>query len=113
MPTYEYRCSACNREFEYQQKMTDPDLVRCEACGKDKLERLISWTSVRSDSWKGALTAPNMREAMKGTTAVDRSRSQRFTDAAPAEPAMPAVPSGDASACAAADGTGGTESGGE
>ena len=111
MPTYEYRCSACNREFEYQQKMSDPDLVRCEACGKDKLERLISWTSVRSNSWQSALTAPNMREAMKGTTAVDRSRSQRFTDAAPA---APAAPSGDAaSACAAADGTGGTESSGE
>jgi len=106
MPIYEYRCSACNREFEYQQKMTDQDLVRCEACGQDKLERLISWTSVRSDSWEGALYTDNPREAMKGTAAVDRSRSQRFSDAAPAESAAPSD-----DACPAADDAGGEPGG--
>lgn len=45
MPTYEYRCNACGREFEYQQRMSDPDLVKCEACGEDKLEKLISATA--------------------------------------------------------------------
>src|SRR3954470_9355698 len=86
MPAYEYRCSACNREFEYQQKMSDPDMVRCEACGQDKLERLISWTSVRSTGWKAALETANPREAMKGVGAVARSRSQRFSAVVPAEP---------------------------
>lgn len=91
MPTYEYRCDACQREFEYQQKMSDPDLVRCEACGADKLQRLISWTSVRSDNWRAALHADNPKEAMKGIGAVDRSRLQRFTGAEPAAPATDAT----------------------
>jgi putative FmdB family regulatory protein len=45
MPTYEYRCNACKREFEYQQRMTEDDKVTCESCGKDALERLISRTA--------------------------------------------------------------------
>jgi putative FmdB family regulatory protein len=93
MPTYEYRCNACQREFEVQQKMTDPDLVKCETCGADKLERLISWTSVRSDSWRAALKADNPKAAFKGIHAVDRSTVQRFkgndasTEPEPAETA--------------------------
>ena len=89
MPTYEYRCKACEREFEYVQKMSDPDLVKCEACGKDTLERLISWTSVGSDTWRAALKAENPKEAFKGIHAVDRSRNrERFKGNDP-EPAAP------------------------
>ncbi|HSN25996.1 MAG TPA: zinc ribbon domain-containing protein [Kofleriaceae bacterium] len=78
VPTYEYRCKACEREFEVQQRMSDPDLVHCDACGADALERLISWTSVRNNNWQAALRADNPKEAFKGISAVDRSRSQRF-----------------------------------
>ena len=45
MPTYEYRCNACKREFEVQQRMVDDDLVHCDVCGKDALEKLISPTA--------------------------------------------------------------------
>src|SRR5512143_3619111 len=86
MPTYEYRCNACQREFEYQQKMSDPDLVTCEACGEDKLERLISWTAVRGNSWQQGLYSNNPKQALQGTTAIERSKAQRFK----AEPAVPA-----------------------
>ena len=110
MPTYEYRCDACNREFEVQQKMSDPDLVHCEACGEDRLERLISWTSVRSTGWDSALFTNNPREALKGTGCVDRSRSQRFTDAAPAD--SPAT-SDDACACAAVEAAAAAEPAGD
>jgi putative FmdB family regulatory protein len=106
MPTYEYRCGACQREFEVQQRMSDPDLVTCEACGQDKLERLISWTSVRSDSWQGALKMDNPREAMRGLHAVDRSTVQRFKGNEPGD-APAAEPCGDACACADAAATGG------
>ncbi|HEY3806060.1 MAG TPA: zinc ribbon domain-containing protein [Kofleriaceae bacterium] len=93
MPTYEYRCNACEREFEYQQKMDDPDLVTCEACGAAKLERLISWTSVRSDTWRAALKADNPKEAFRGIHAVDRSTVQRFkgNDAAAPDAEAPAA----------------------
>lgn len=93
MPTYEYHCNACHREFEVQQTMSDADLVRGEACGEDKLERLISWTSVRSTG--GVRPVHYSAAGMKGLDAADCSRSQRFTGAAPAEPCS------DACACAA------------
>jgi putative FmdB family regulatory protein len=91
MPTYEYRCNACQREFEIQQKMADADLVHCDACGEDKLEKLISWTSVRSNSYQEALLhSNNPRDAFKSNSAVDRSRPPKKETPA-AEPAAVAA----------------------
>lgn len=58
---YEYRCNGCHREFEISQRMSDDDLVKCEACGEDKLEKLISWTAFGSGG--GALYSANPKEA--------------------------------------------------
>lgn len=33
MPTYVYRCKACEHQFETFQKMTDEPLRECEECG--------------------------------------------------------------------------------
>jgi putative FmdB family regulatory protein len=33
MPTYEYRCQACNNDFETWQKMSDEPLTTCPKCG--------------------------------------------------------------------------------
>ena len=44
MPVYEYECKACGRDFEYQQRITEPEKTTCEACG-GALERLISRTA--------------------------------------------------------------------
>ncbi len=41
MPTYDYRCKACEHAFEEFQMMSDPVLRKCPECGKLKLERLI------------------------------------------------------------------------
>ena len=41
MPTYEYRCEACDHELEEFQSMTAKPLRKCPACGKMKLKRLI------------------------------------------------------------------------
>lgn len=41
MPTYDYRCEACNHEFEELQQITAKPLKKCPACGKMKLVRLI------------------------------------------------------------------------
>jgi putative FmdB family regulatory protein len=52
MPVYEYECKACGRDFEYQQRMSDPDKTTCEVCG-GALERLISRTafSLKGGGW--------------------------------------------------------------
>ncbi len=42
MPTYEYRCSECGHEFEELQSITAKPLIKCPACGKPSLKRLVS-----------------------------------------------------------------------
>ncbi len=41
MPTYEYRCAACDHQFDQFQSITANPLRKCPACGKMKLHRLI------------------------------------------------------------------------
>ena len=52
MPIYEYQCKACHQEFEYQQRMSDPDKTTCEACG-GALDRVISRTAfqLKGSGW--------------------------------------------------------------
>lgn len=40
MPTYEYECTNCNKNFEIFQKITDKALDKCPKCHK-KISRLI------------------------------------------------------------------------
>ena len=67
MPTYEYRCAACEHEFELFQPMSEGPRRKCPECGKMKLDRLIGagaavifkgsgfyQTDYRSDSYKKA-----------------------------------------------------------
>lgn len=70
MPTYDYRCNACQHEFELFQSMKDSPKRKCPECGKNALERLIGLgggiifkgggfyeTDYRSDSYKKSAEA--------------------------------------------------------
>jgi putative FmdB family regulatory protein len=69
MPVYEYECQACHREFEYQQRMSDPEKTVCEACG-GSLERLISRTAfqLKGGGWYKDLYASTKPEGAKAET---------------------------------------------
>ena len=41
MPTYDYKCDACKKEFEHFQSMKDAPVKKCPKCGKNKVKRLI------------------------------------------------------------------------
>ena len=47
MPIYEYRCKSCGHELDKLQKMSDPPLIDCPACGKPTLKKLISASGFR------------------------------------------------------------------
>lgn len=47
MPIYEYRCQSCGHELEKLQRIADPVLKKCPACGKQRLRRLISAAGFR------------------------------------------------------------------
>jgi len=53
MPIYEYVCNACGHEFEEWQKITDSPVKKCPACGKRKVERLVSLSAfhLKGSGW--------------------------------------------------------------
>lgn len=66
MPTCEYRCPHCLREFEVDRKITDDAPVACPRCST-AAERLISWThfTLRGGGW-GRLGQGRLRAATEG-----------------------------------------------
>lgn len=92
MPVYEYRCTKCEKEFEYQQRMSDPPMAVCEACGGE-LERLISRTAfqLKGGGWYKDLYSSSKPET-KSTEAT--STEAKSTDAKPAESTKTDKPSG-------------------
>ena len=53
MPTYEYACPACKAEWEADQRITDPPIVLCPACGELEARRLISGTTGKGFELRG------------------------------------------------------------
>ena len=47
MPIYEYQCQACGELTEALQKMSDPPLTRCPACGAEALRKKVSAAAFR------------------------------------------------------------------
>ena len=41
MPTYEYRCKACDHEWEREQRITEDAIKKCPSCKKMKAQRLV------------------------------------------------------------------------
>jgi len=42
MPTYNYRCLACNRKFSIFQSMSDKPISKCNYCKDRQIEKIIS-----------------------------------------------------------------------
>lgn len=89
MPTYDYKCNACDHRFELFQSMKDSAKRKCPKCGKNALERLIGTgaailfkgsgfyeTDYRSESYKKAA------DAEKAPAATD-SKADSKTESKP------------------------------
>jgi len=112
MPVYEYECKACGRDFEYQQRMSDPDKTTCEVCG-GALDRLISRTafSLKGGGWyKDLYASPKPEKSEKSDKATGSPDAGGKSDGAAASPA---TSDGGSTAGSASSGTaGGGASGG-
>ena len=95
MPTYEYRCNACDHEFELFQSMSAGVKKKCPECGKLALERLIGIgsavmfkgsgfyeTDYRSDSYKkGADAEKKASEAKSESKSESKSEKKAGSSA--------------------------------
>ncbi len=84
MPTYDYKCDACNHLWEEFQSIKADPIKKCPQCGKSKARRQIGGgaglifkgtgfylTDYRSDSYKKAAEAD--KKASSGGDAATKS----------------------------------------
>jgi len=108
MPIYEYRCSACGHELESLQKLSEAPLLKCPACAKDTLTKLVSAAGfqLKGSGWyatdfKGSGSKPAAKKdgekAGDGKTAdakpaaATESKSDTTSDTKAAPAATPAA----------------------
>ena len=133
MPFYEYQCNQCSHLFEAMQKISEPPLKKCPACGKNALKKLISapvfrlkgsgWyeTDFKSDQEKKRNLADAEPAASSGAGAdkaekADKPKSEAAAGNAEAKPAAAASPESSSATPAAAASKGessGASSGGK
>jgi len=76
MPTYEYRCSKCKKEFEVVQRITDDPLKKCTECG-GPVERLIAATNfiLKGNGWyKSDYAKPEASPKVKSSCATEKKK---------------------------------------
>jgi len=57
MPAYEYECRDCGGHFERRQKMSEPEVAECPACG-GQVKRLISGGAAAITRGSSSTAAP-------------------------------------------------------
>lgn len=70
MPTYTYRCTNCDHEFEARQRMTEVPLTECPVC-KGKVRRVVNSVGVVFKG-KGFYVTDN-----RGKTALPPANSKK------------------------------------
>lgn len=97
MPTYDYKCNACDHRFEHFQSMSDKVLKKCPECGKNALERLIGTgaalifkgsgfyqTDYRSESYKKSAESDKPSDSKPSES---KASDAKPTESKAAEPA--------------------------
>src|SRR5262245_48458527 len=77
VPTYEYQCDNCQRTFEIRQRITEPPLTRCDACG-GTVRRLLSPAPfiLKGEGWYVTDYPSEARKKAKSTESGSPSTSE-------------------------------------
>jgi len=88
MPIYEYRCTSCGHQAEHLQKISEPALTVCTACGKPTFTKLLSAAGfqLKGSGWyatdfKGGSKKPASGEAK--ADAKTEAKTESKTEAKP------------------------------
>ncbi|MBW3631160.1 MAG: zinc ribbon domain-containing protein [Gemmatimonadetes bacterium] len=107
MPTYEYRCTACNHDFEKFQRMSEEAGAECPQCGAASERRLSGGagllfkgsgfyiTDYRSDGYKQAAKADSGDSSKSSDSKSESKPESKSESKAGSKPA--AKPSSSAS----------------
>ena len=108
MPIYEYLCEKCEREFEREQRISDPPISTCPYCRSRRVKKLISRTSFvlkgggwYSDLYSSSKPGDSKRDAEKtdsgsasGSADASASSETKSETPAKAEPVPKSKPPG-------------------
>ena len=94
MPIYSYRCAACGHTKDVLQKVSDPLLTECPACGAPRFEKQVTAAGfqLKGSGWY----VTDFREGKKAAAAPDKpavaapEKPAESTAAAPAPAAAEA-----------------------
>lgn len=106
MPTYDYRCEACDHAFEKYQPITAKALRKCPSCGARKVVRLLGMgsgiifkgsgfyqTDYRSEAYKKDAAADSKKaksagngDKSKSDAKSDKVAAKKKTESKPADP---------------------------
>jgi putative FmdB family regulatory protein len=97
MPIYAYRCAACGHAKDVLQKLADPTLTDCPACGKPRFEKQVTAAGfqLKGSGWYAT-------DFRNGQAPKADGKAQETTAPAPAAPAATSAAAAPASAPAAA-----------
>jgi putative FmdB family regulatory protein len=83
MPIYGYRCGECGQDHEALQKVSEPPLTVCPACGKPALQKQLSAAGfqLKGSGWyatdfKGSAKKPVEKKAEAKTEAKTEAKSE-------------------------------------
>lgn len=77
MPTYDYKCDACDHEFELFQSITATVKRKCPECGKLKLRRLLGTGAAIVFKGSGFYQTDYRSESYKKGAAADKKPSKK------------------------------------
>ena len=88
MPTYSYRCTACDTAFDIQQAFTDHSLTVCPTC-QGKLRKVFSSIGV-TFSGSGFYSNDSKSDAKHSNPNLDRKPSEKSADKSDSTSSKPA-----------------------
>jgi putative FmdB family regulatory protein len=89
MPLYEYRCEACNHQFEKIQRFSDDPISICPSCGQGPVVKLLSSPAIqfKGSGWyitDYAKKGGESKDAPSASGGAGKTESPAKSDSTPA-----------------------------
>ena len=110
MPIYAYRCASCGHSRDVLQKISDPVLTTCPACGAEQFQKQVTAAGfqLKGSGWY----ATDFKGGNAAAPAVAPATGDAAGAATPSAPAPAAAPSSDSGTTSASASSSGSHGGG-
>jgi putative FmdB family regulatory protein len=113
MPIYEYQCESCGALHEALQKISDPPLKECPACGQAALRKKVSAAAFRlkGGGWYETDFKSGNKKNLAGDDSAAKDAGKAQKDGASGSKSGDSAKAGDAAASPKKDSSAGGKSG--